>query len=109
MYGEQTCILRSNAWLRPQRVTLIVAGIALLGTAVTIIQKRFADRRDAWWGRTQWALERILVARSDDDETERVVGLVMLTALQGSRLATGEERDLLEQVADALLPSAPDG
>jgi hypothetical protein len=32
----------------------------------------------------------------------------MLTALQGSRLATDEERDMLEQVADALLPPAPD-
>ena len=94
--------------LTTAEVTFIVAAIALLGTAATIIQKRFADRRDAWWGRTQWALEHIL-ASQDNDETDRVVGLVVLTALQGSRLATDEERDMLEQVADALLPSAPAG
>jgi hypothetical protein len=91
--------------LTASEVALIVAGVALLGTAATVGQKRFADRRDAWWGRTQWALERILAAQEDD--TERTIGLVMLTALQGSRLATNEERDMLEQVADALLPPEP--
>lgn len=94
--------------LTVSEITLIVAGIAFLGTAATVGQKRLADRRDAWWGRTQWALEHIL-ADQDDDDTKRTVGLVMLTALQRSRLATDEERDMLEQVADALLPSVPDG
>jgi hypothetical protein len=93
--------------LTTAEVALIVAGTALLGTAATVGQKRLADRRDAWWGRTQWALERIFEPQGNDD-TERVIGLVMLTALQGSRLATDEERDMLEQVADALLPPAPD-
>jgi hypothetical protein len=93
--------------LTTSEVALIVAGIALLGTAVTVGQKRFADRRDAWWSRTQWALERNLTAQGDDD-TERTIGLAILAALQGSRLATSEERDMLEQVADALLPPAPD-
>jgi steroid 5-alpha reductase family enzyme len=93
--------------LTTAEVALIVAGIALLGTAVTVIQKRYADRRDAWWGRTQWALDHVLAVQGND--TERTVGLVMLTALQSSRLATDEERDMLEQVADALLPAAPDG
>lgn len=88
-------------------VALIVAGIALLGTAVTVGQKRLADRRDAWWARTQWALEHVLTPQ-DDGDTERTVGLLMLITLQGSRLATDEERDMLEQVADALLPPAPD-
>jgi hypothetical protein len=94
--------------LTGSEVALIVAVIALLGTAATVGQKRFADRRDAWWGRTQWALEHILAAQDDDDDTERTLGLVVLTALQGSRLATAEERDMLEQIADALLPSAAD-
>jgi steroid 5-alpha reductase family enzyme len=94
--------------LTTPEVALIVAGIALLGTAVTVGQKRYADRRDAWWGRTQWALEHIVAAQGDDD-TERAIGLAMLTALQGSRLATDEERAMLEQVADVLLlPLAPD-
>ena len=94
--------------LTGSEVALIVAGIALLGTAATVAQKRLTDRRDAWWGRTQWALEHILADQGDDD-TERTIGLVVLTALQDSRLATDEERGMLEQVADALLPPAPDG
>ena len=92
--------------LTTSEVALIVAGIALLGTAATVVQKRLTDRRDAWWARAQWALERILAPDSDD--TSRTVALLMLTALQGSRLATAEERGMLEQVADALLPPAPD-
>ena len=92
--------------LTVSEVALIVAGAALLGTAVTVVQKRFSDRRDAWWERVQWALERILA--QDSDDTNHTVALVMLAALQGSRLATAEERDMLEQVADALLPPAPD-
>jgi|SRR5712692_926611 len=94
--------------LTTSEIALIVAVIALLGTAATIIQKRFADRRDAWWGRTQWALERI-VAAQDDDDTQSTIGLVMLTSLQASRLATNEERDMLDEVADAMLPPAPSG
>jgi steroid 5-alpha reductase family enzyme len=93
--------------LTASEVALVVAGLALLGTAATVAQKRFTDRRDAWWARTQWALERILAAQSDDD-TERTIGLAILTALQGSRLATDEERRMLEEVADVLLPPAPD-
>jgi hypothetical protein len=93
--------------LTVSEVTLIVAVIALLGTAVTVIQKRYADRRDAWWGRTQWALEHVL-ADQDGDDTKRTVGIVMLIALQETSLAAGEERDMLEQIANALLPPAPE-
>jgi uncharacterized membrane protein YhaH (DUF805 family) len=92
--------------LTTSEVALIVAAIALLGSAATIIQKRFADRRDAWWGRTQWALERIVAAQGNDDK-QSTIGLVMLASLQASRLATNEERDMLDEVADAMLPSAP--
>lgn len=92
--------------LTTSEVALIVAGIALLGTAATVIQKLRTDRRDAWWGRTQWALERIIAAQ-DPDETERTIGLVLLITLQASHLASNEERKMLEQVADAILVTAP--
>jgi hypothetical protein len=92
--------------LTTAEVTLIVAGIALLGTAATVTQKRLADRRDAWWARTQWALERIIAAE-DDDDIQRTMALVMLTALQSSRLATDEERHMLDKVADVMLPPPP--
>lgn len=89
--------------LTPSEVALIVTGIALLGTGATVAQKRLLTGAMPWWGRTQWALERILTAQ--DDDTEPTMGLVVLTSLQASGLATGEERDILSKVADA--PSAP--
>jgi hypothetical protein len=93
--------------LTTAEVALIVSGVALIGTGATVLQKRLADRREAWWGRTQWALERVLADQGDDD-TSRTVGLLMLTTLQRSVLANGEERKMLDQVADALLPSPPE-
>jgi len=87
--------------LTTSEVALMVAVVALLGTGVTVIQKRFADRRDAWWNRTQWALERIIAGQ--DDDTQAAIGFVVLNELQASRLATEEERDMLEAVADVAL------
>jgi hypothetical protein len=81
--------------------------VALIGTAATVFQKRLTDRREAWWARTQWALKHILADQGSDD-TNRTVGLLMLTALQRSVLATREERRMLDQVADAVLPTPPD-
>lgn len=92
--------------LSTAEVTLIVAGTVLLGTAVTVVQKRRTDRRDAWWGRTQWALERILALQNPDD-TSRTIGLIMLTRLQSSTLASNEERKMLGDVASGILASFP--
>ena len=91
--------------LTTAEVALVVAGIAALGTGATVIQKRFADRRDAWWVRTQWALERVLAAEADD--MERAIGLVVIASLQKSGLATSKERKMLDEVADAMLPPPP--
>jgi hypothetical protein len=99
-------LLYGLSMLTAAEVALFVAGVALLGTAATVIQKRFTDRRDAWWTRTQWALERVIAIPSPDD-TERTLGLVMLTRLQESRLASNEERKMLGEVAGAILASAP--
>lgn len=93
--------------LTAAEIGLIVAGIALVGTAATVIQKRWADRREAWWGRTQWALEQIFADQGSDD-TQRTVGILMLDTLQHSVLATSDDRDMIEQIADVLLPKPPD-
>lgn len=93
--------------LTPSEIAFIAAGIALAGTGATVAQKRYADRRDAWWVRTQWALERILAAR--DNDMQRAIGLVVVASLQESRLATREERKMLGVVADAMLPPPPGG
>lgn len=97
-----------SAMLTTAEIALIVAGAALVGTAATVFQKRWADRREAWWGRTQWALKQIFADQGGDD-TKRTVGILMLLALQRSVLATSEERDMIEQVADVLLPDPPGG
>jgi hypothetical protein len=94
--------------LTTAEIALIVSGVALIGTAATVFQKRLADRREAWWGRTQWALERVLADQGGDDDASRTVGLLVLTTLQRSILANGEERKMLDQVADSLLPSPPE-
>jgi hypothetical protein len=91
--------------LTTAEVTFIVAGIALLGTGITVIQKRYADRRDAWWGRTQWALECVVTGQ--DDDVKRTVGLVMLGGLQTSPLAFHGDRRMIEDVADAVLALVP--
>jgi len=93
--------------LTAAEVALIVSGVALIGTAVTIYQKSRTDRHEVWWGRTQWALEQVLANQGMDDEN-RTVGLLMLQALQESGLANREERRMLEQVADEFLPSPPE-
>jgi hypothetical protein len=93
--------------LTTAEVALIVSGVALIGTAATVLQKRLTDHREAWWGRTQWALEHVLADQGPDD-TSRTVGLLMLATLQRSVLANGEERKMLDQVAEALLPPRPE-
>lgn len=92
--------------LTTPEVTLIVAGVALAGTGITVIQSRITGRRDAWWRRTRWAMERIIASQNPDD-TERTIGLSLLLALQGSHLASNEERAMLEEVADAILATVP--
>jgi hypothetical protein len=93
--------------LTAAEVALIVSGAALIGTAATIHQKSRTDRHEVWWGRTQWALEQVLANQGRNDKN-RTVGLLMLKALQASSLANSEERKMLEQVAEACLPSPPE-
>ncbi|MCV2489897.1 hypothetical protein OF117_11035 [Geodermatophilus sp. YIM 151500] len=45
-------------WLTPQLATLMAALVALVGVGVTVLQKWRSDRRDAWWQRAQWAIDK---------------------------------------------------
>jgi bisphosphoglycerate-independent phosphoglycerate mutase (AlkP superfamily) len=92
--------------LTAAEVALIVAAIALIGTAITVIQKRYTDRRDAWWDRTQWALKCVV---TNQDDVKRTVGLTMLEALQSSSMAADHDRKMIEDVADAVLALLPVG
>jgi hypothetical protein len=89
--------------LTAAEVALILAIVALIGTGAIIYEKNMADRREAWWGRTQWALEHTL----SDQETDRVIAMSMLTVLQASKSANEEDRRMIGQVAEKFLPPPP--
>jgi hypothetical protein len=81
----------AQAW-----VTLIVGSVATLGVIVTWQQKNRADRRSEWWRRTQWAFERTFT--TDYDEAE--LGWNMLLTLAGSRLATRDDSEIAQVIAE---------
>ena len=69
-----------------------------MGVVLGVWQKWRADRRDQWWKRTQWAMERL-----DASEEARTIALVMLWRLADSRLASREDQRMLDDVADVVL------
>ncbi|MCA2241160.1 MULTISPECIES: hypothetical protein [Mycobacterium] len=81
----------AQAW-----VTLIVGGLATIGVIVTWQQKNQADRRSEWWRRTQWAFERTFTTEYD----EAVVGWKMLSKLAASKLATKDDSEIIQIIAE---------
>lgn len=91
----------AQAW-----VTLIVGGLAAIGVIVTWQQKNRADKRSEWWRRATWALERTFSANL----TEAEFGWTILTSLVGSRLATKDDSDIVQVIAEhAALDDGGDG
>ncbi len=83
-------------WLQPL-VTGVAAFVVLAGTAFTVRQRYRADRRDQWWGRTQWALD--LLISGDQDR----VYLALLVLEQQSAVRVIDEDDTAF-VAEVVLP-----
>ncbi|WP_454561911.1 hypothetical protein [Mycobacterium haemophilum] len=81
----------AQAW-----VTLIVGGLAAVGVIATWQQKNRADRRSEWWRRTTWAFERTF--SSDDAQAE--LGWKMLDTLLRSTLATRDDSDIVQVIAE---------
>jgi hypothetical protein len=81
----------AQAW-----VTLIVGSFATIGALATWQQRYQADRRSEWWRRTQWAIERTF----SNNETEGVLGWNLLAAQVGSSLATRDDADVVQVVAE---------
>jgi hypothetical protein len=75
---------------------LVVGGVAAIGVIVTWQQKNRADRRSEWWRRTAWAFERTF---SDDDDQAQL-GWKMLDALLRSTLATKDDSDIVQVIAE---------
>ena len=96
-------------------VPVIAAILTLIGVLAALWQKWAADRRelqerleadrrDAWWQRTQWALDRVLNAGTDG--TSRAIAIKVIQNLTHSQLASSEEREMLYGVAVEILKRA---
>ena len=66
-------------------------------------QKSRADRRAEWWRRAQWAID---YATSDREETVQA-GLISMTHLIDSTLATDEDIRLVRELARNLAERGP--
>jgi hypothetical protein len=84
-------------------VTLIVGSIATVGVVATWQQKNRADKRSEWWRRTQWACERTFTTDYDQEE----LGWKILSALVRSRLATKDDFEIVQVIAECAALSGP--
>jgi len=80
-------------------VTLIVGGVAAAGVIVSWQQKNHADKRSEWWRRTQWAFECALSSEGPRAE----LGWKLLRTLVASRLATRDDSDIVQLMAEHAL------
>lgn len=81
----------AQAW-----VTLLVASLGALGVIITWQQKNRADRRSEWWRRTAWSFERTF----STDEVQAELGWKALTTLMRSTLATKDDSDMVQVIAE---------
>jgi hypothetical protein len=68
----------AGGWLTPAVATLMAAVVALTGVGATVFQKWRSDRRDAWWKRAQWAIDKSLNAEPDVREIGNRAMLVLV-------------------------------
>lgn len=81
----------AQAW-----VTLVVGVVATGGVLLSWRQKFDSDRRAEWWRRISWSFDHVL---SGDAERE-AFGWVVLDHLAKSTLATKDDADLFQTVAE---------
>lgn len=74
--------------------------LVVLAAVVTVRQRASADRRDQWWQRAEWALDRAL----DGDPGRREMGLAMLSVLADSGLARRDELAMFDVAWEMLVP-----
>jgi hypothetical protein len=83
--------------------TALGAAIAFMVGIITVRQKSKADRRAEWWRRAQWAIDH---ATSDREEAVQA-GLISMTHLIESTLATDEDIRLVRELARNIAERAP--
>ena len=85
-------------------VTLVVGLLAFTGVCLSLAQKSANDRRDAWWKRAQWAIDKGL----SPDQTTREVGIDTMQVLALDQVPEGDLA-ILEPALDRIrLVDTPD-
>ncbi len=83
-------------FLTPLEVTAgvgaVTSTLAFAGAMLALAQKARNDRRDAWWKRAQWAIDKSL----SDDEPTRFVGTEAMQVLAADPRATTADLDVLD-------------
>lgn len=83
---------------------VVAALVAYLGVRKTVRQQRLNARKDQWWERARWALDRTL----SEDSRVRAVGFSVLEALGDSEYAAEHEFDVVDAAMDAQLAGYAD-
>ena len=68
MRAATDAVQTDGGWLTAPRATVIAALVALVIGFGTVLQKWRSDRRDAWWKRAQWAIDKSLSKEADERE-----------------------------------------
>lgn len=91
-------------------IPVVAAIVALAGVAAATWQKAINDRRDQWWKRAQWAMERLEPSGDTPDDLldeRRAVAIETISYLTESGLAGPDEYAFFDKLADQVL--AEDG
>ena len=83
--------------------TALAAAVAFAVGVATVRQKSRADRRAEWWRRAQWAIDH---ATSDQEDSVEA-GLISMTHLIESTLATNEDIRLVRDIARNMAERKP--
>ncbi|OMC43614.1 hypothetical protein A5744_00855 [Mycobacterium sp. IS-1264] len=80
----------------PLIVGVLAAIGASLGVFVTLLQKNRSDNRSEWWRRTTWAFERTFSV----NDAEATLGWKVLGTLMRSTLATSDDSEIVQVIAE---------
>lgn len=85
-------------------IAFLAAAAGVIATTMGVLQKWHSDRRDQWWKRVQWALEK-------SDETKDPIlaaaSLKLMEALQTHQLAHADDKAMLVNAQAAMLQARP--
>lgn len=82
-------------------IPLLVAVVALVGVAAGTWQKAINDRREAWWKRAQWAMERLEPEEHTPNTLvaeRRAIAVESIAYCSTSRLARRDEYEYFLEV-----------